>query len=400
MKKRFSTFLAGMASALLLAALCTTSLATSGKISYNFVNVSLDGETRITAGRNITAANGRQVPGSILYTDEAGGRTNYLPIRTISELLGVEISYDSAKKAVLLGGQPETRVLPSAGLWKVVVENGSLAYQCGVEDARHDAPPVWLPAQLPEGWKLEQVRGIGRGGSSCWYFQTPGGGSICFKCSYPTKASFADGTFSDPEAAVSGKQTVRVQGYAADLYMEKPENRAERSLLAWEDSSGTLFHLTGTGVSGGALVQAAESIRPVNARPAAWKMNWLPEGSTLFEDLTLGDTLLETRLVKGTNASLLVSPLPLAVSGEGPGEGVAVRGLAAKFYAAAEPMVPREMETETVGGVSVSHGVVSGFGAPDMNTLLWSDLETGVNFRLLSGLDRDTMLRIAENVAQ
>lgn len=399
MKKRFSTFLAGMASALLLAALCTTALATSGKISYNFVNVSLDGETKITAGRNITAANGRQAPGSILYTDEAGGRTNYLPIRTISELLGVEISYDSAKKTVLLGGQPEVRALPSAGLWKVVVENGSLAYQCEVEDARHDAPPVWLPAQLPEGWKLEQVRGIGRGSSS-WLFQTPDGGTVQFRCSYPGKASFADGTFSDPEAAVRGKQTIRVQGYAADLYTEKPENRAERSLLAWEDGSGILFHLTGTDVSGSALVQAAESIRPVNARPAVWKMNWLPEGSVPFEDLTLGDTLLETRLVKGTNVSLLVSPLPLAASGEGPGEGVTVRGLAAKFYAAAEPMVPREMETETVGGVSVSYGVVSGFGAPDMNTLLWSDPETGVNFRLLSGLDRDTMLRIAENVAQ
>ena len=107
MKKRFSSFLAGAASALLLAALCTTALAASGKISYNFVNVSLDGEAKITAGQTITAANGQQVPGSILYTDDAGGKTNYLPIRTISELLGVEIGYDSAAKTVLLGG-PQT----------------------------------------------------------------------------------------------------------------------------------------------------------------------------------------------------------------------------------------------------------------------------------------------------
>ena len=51
------------------------------------------------------AANAQKIPGSILYTDAAGGKTNYLPIRTISELLGVEIGYDSAAKTVLLGKQ-------------------------------------------------------------------------------------------------------------------------------------------------------------------------------------------------------------------------------------------------------------------------------------------------------
>lgn len=403
MKKRFSSFLAGAASALLLAALCTTALAASGKISYNFVNVSLDGAAKITAGQDITAANGQQVPGSILYTDDAGGKTNYLPIRTISELLGVEIGYDAASKTVLLGQQPEAQAVqaaPSTGLWRAVVEDGSLVYQCEGTGDKYDTPPAFLPARLPEGWTLEQVRGIGRGSSSCWYFQTPGGGSVCFECSYPTKASFGEGTFSNLAAVVKNRQTVQVQGCGADLYTEKPEGRVERCLLAWEDGDGILFHLTGTGVSSDALVRAAESIKPVTAKAAAWKMNWLPEGSAPFEDLVLGDTLLETRLVKGTNASLLVSPLPLAVSGEGAGEDVKVHGLAAKFYAAREPMVPREMETETVGDVTISHGVVSGFGAADMNTLLWSDPESGVNLRLISGLDRDTMLRIAESVAR
>lgn len=37
--------------------------------------------------------------------DEAGGKTNYLPIRTISELLGVKVGYDSATRTVLLGEQ-------------------------------------------------------------------------------------------------------------------------------------------------------------------------------------------------------------------------------------------------------------------------------------------------------
>ncbi len=105
--KRIGTFFGGFATALALSACLTTALAASGTVSYNFANVALDGTQKITAGQDITAANGQKVPGSILYTDAAGGKTNYLPIRTISELLGTEIGYDSATKTVLLGKQPD-----------------------------------------------------------------------------------------------------------------------------------------------------------------------------------------------------------------------------------------------------------------------------------------------------
>ena len=108
------SFLSGAAAALALAACLTTALAASGKVSYNFSNVSLDGTRKITAGQDITAANGQKVPGTILYTDAAGGKTNYLPIRTVSELLGVEIGYDSASKTILLGRQPAAKEAASA----------------------------------------------------------------------------------------------------------------------------------------------------------------------------------------------------------------------------------------------------------------------------------------------
>ena len=110
--KHISTFLGGFATALALTACLTTALAASGKVSYNFANVALDGTQKITAGQDITAANGQKIPGSILYTDAAGGKTNYLPIRTISELLGTEIGYDSASKTVLLGKQPAAEPAP------------------------------------------------------------------------------------------------------------------------------------------------------------------------------------------------------------------------------------------------------------------------------------------------
>ena len=110
--RHFASFLSGAVAALALAACLTTALAASGKVSCNFANVSLDGAKKITAGQDITAANGQKIPGSILYTDAAGGKTNYLPIRTISELLGTEIGYDSASKTVLLGKQPAAEPAP------------------------------------------------------------------------------------------------------------------------------------------------------------------------------------------------------------------------------------------------------------------------------------------------
>lgn len=97
-KRRISAFWSGCLATAVTVALGTTVLAASGQVTFNFANVAVDGKTTITAGTTITAANGQQVPSSILYTDAAGGKTNYLPIRTISELLGVEIGYDSATK--------------------------------------------------------------------------------------------------------------------------------------------------------------------------------------------------------------------------------------------------------------------------------------------------------------
>ena len=72
--KKTSSFLAGMATALLIVSLTTSALAASGNVSFSFANVAVDGKTQITAGSTITAPNGQQIPGSILYTDEAGGK--------------------------------------------------------------------------------------------------------------------------------------------------------------------------------------------------------------------------------------------------------------------------------------------------------------------------------------
>ena len=406
MKKRLPAFLAGALSALLVTALGTTALAASGKLSYNFANVSVNGERAITAGADLAVGEGKHIPGSILYIDETGGKTNYLPVRTIAELLGAEVGYDSATKTVLLSTGAETAgqtapTLKSAGHWTAKVEDGFLAYTCDAEKAEHDTLPWFRPADLPEGWKLEETRGIGGGSSSSWLFETAGGGEARFLCAYPGTGRFSDGTFKDLEAAMKNKRQIPIQGYAADLYTETT-NYGTRTLLAWEDSQGILFQLTGRDVPEAQLLQAARSMRAVSAGEASWKLTWLPDGTvgTPFERSVLGDTVQETQLSRGTNFTLLASPLPLAAAGEGPGEAVKVNGQEARFWAAREPMVPKEMKTQEGGSVTITSVTVSGYGAADMNTLLWSDPDTGTNFRLTSGLDQATMLRAAESVTR
>lgn len=141
--KRAASFLGGMMTVLLVFGCFTTTLAASGQITYNFSNVSLNGEQKIAAGTEITAANGQKVPSSILYTDAAGGKTNYLPIRAISELLGVEIGYDSASKTVLLGA--------GGSDW---VADGYTGYVVGPDGTRTEVPhysDLFPGQELPEG---------------------------------------------------------------------------------------------------------------------------------------------------------------------------------------------------------------------------------------------------------
>lgn len=94
--KKFSPFLAGMLTMALITALTGTVLAASSTISYGQAGISLFGEVKIQAGDPYTAPNGQQVPSVITYTDEAGGKTNYLSVRQLSELLDADIAWNSA----------------------------------------------------------------------------------------------------------------------------------------------------------------------------------------------------------------------------------------------------------------------------------------------------------------
>ena len=403
MKKRLPSFLAGAATALTLTALTATALAASGQVSFNFAGVALDGETKITAGSDITAPNGQRVPGSILYTDETGGKTNYLPVRTISELLGVEVGYDSATRTVLLGEQtvPAAPAASADGaFWhKEVTENGIryASEDTGIDDT--GAPGYALTA-LPEGWGLESIRSHGgtnyRNGSS---------GRISFSCSYPDGGGFG----WSPGSGEIPCRSVTVNGHAAELYTSSSEY-GDSCLLVWEDEAGVLFWFTGADVDPDTLVEVASSVEPSPETMADYEAGWLPDGYSWFETNVSGGAAETTWMGEDgdSNITLTCSAGPLLLP-EGTGETVRFGGVTARFWEAEKSHQPSDGKLTVggekvdgnsvdMGGVTVSVGTISGAGAADVATLAWTDADTGVNFRLHGTVDRDTLLRVAESL--
>lgn len=104
MKKfNFKSFLCGVLAAAVFFTLGTVALAVSGRTVFGTVNIQLNGKQVGRKGETYALANGARAPYSISYIDEKNGGTTYLPVRKISELLGVEVDFDGATGTVLLG---------------------------------------------------------------------------------------------------------------------------------------------------------------------------------------------------------------------------------------------------------------------------------------------------------
>lgn len=99
--KRFrgSSFFAGAVSTFLVLSIGVTfanaSELFSGRTLYNQTGIAVFGTETIKKGEAFRAPNGQDVPSVITYVDETGGKTNYLSIRQISELLDAEISWNA-----------------------------------------------------------------------------------------------------------------------------------------------------------------------------------------------------------------------------------------------------------------------------------------------------------------
>jgi hypothetical protein len=76
---------------------------------FNSVNIAINGKMIIESGGTITLPNGNKVPSSIVLEG-----TTYVPLRVVSENLGMEVQWEGFSRSVLIGGGMEvgTRLNP------------------------------------------------------------------------------------------------------------------------------------------------------------------------------------------------------------------------------------------------------------------------------------------------
>lgn len=82
--------------------------AESLQVLYNQAGISLFSEEKVSKGDNYIAPNGQEVPSVITYVDSQGEKTNYLSVRQISEILGIDVTWNSETGNVDIAPRTET----------------------------------------------------------------------------------------------------------------------------------------------------------------------------------------------------------------------------------------------------------------------------------------------------
>lgn len=143
--KKLSLFLSGvLAGAMLMGCATAAFAAASGSVRFGTMDLEIKGKRVITAGETLTDAQGCEIPSTLIYTNEQGGDTTYLPIRKISELLDIPVFYKDS--VVYLGSEPASGTI-------VIIDDGSsekeLLEECPLHQAGATAgvftevEPVW-----------------------------------------------------------------------------------------------------------------------------------------------------------------------------------------------------------------------------------------------------------------
>ena len=122
--KKIVTFSAGMVTMAILVTAIIPASAAGNQIAYNQVGIRTFGEQRVTAGEPYIAPNGQEVPSSITYTDAAGGKTNYLSVRQLCELMDAAVAWNADVNSVDIA-PPYSDVSVVAGEEAAEVETAS-----------------------------------------------------------------------------------------------------------------------------------------------------------------------------------------------------------------------------------------------------------------------------------
>lgn len=163
MKKQLSGFFSGLvAGGLLLTLASGAGAAGGGVVSFNTVGLRVNGTQVAHLGEDMALEDGRQVPGTILYTDSSGGGTTYLPARRIGELLGVEIGWDAPSGSVTVGdatateaevpAPPQTEAEEPEAVTVYVTQTGRKYHAAGCRYLSQSQSPLPLDGAQGQGY--------------------------------------------------------------------------------------------------------------------------------------------------------------------------------------------------------------------------------------------------------
>lgn len=272
------------------------------------------------------------------------------------------------------------------GLFRLI--GAYVAFASFVYHLPGDEPPLWRPTWLGEGWRLSGVNAASWGNGNCdWRYQK-GAETLTFSCCALRSTKVGNSLYTD---AATAYRPALVHGKEADFYQD-----GERGLLVWEAADGMLCKLEGP-LDQSALTQIAESVQQATAEPLpTYQLGDLPEGSTVYNRSTLREVTQESWLAAdGTINSWLYTTQPAKslIQPAGAPETVLVKGIAAKYW-------PPEDGANASGGVTITTGETTHIlaGAGQKSTLLWTDAETGITFRIQGVLEKETILRIGEGI--
>lgn len=115
MKKNFLTFLCGALTATICISTALAGAGYSGRISFNTNSLYLNGHEIIPAGESLLTESGAEVPSSILYTDEHGGGTYYVPVRPLAHALDMPATWEDDAVFWKVKGDLAVNLLPTDG---------------------------------------------------------------------------------------------------------------------------------------------------------------------------------------------------------------------------------------------------------------------------------------------
>lgn len=136
-RKKFQTlapFLSGAVAALLVCACVGASLAASGAVRFNTASVSFHGKTLFHKGKDLTGENGAAIPSTILYTDEQGGGTTYVPLRVLAQALHMPMYWDQET------GYLEVRLSGDQALYMLELDDAGSEYEGLAEEVEPIVP--------------------------------------------------------------------------------------------------------------------------------------------------------------------------------------------------------------------------------------------------------------------